>query len=167
MFTKFYPSSAGYRSHCTWYRSSSWYIWDIVTLWRTNVRNHWHTHKYSLAPSSTTTSRSWWAVRTPHTQDPVWTPQYRTPTQTTWQEEHTGTKCEVISHNTWILNFFSPVFSPWWGKFFGSGNFENFWPHMGFPPELFFQKSSIFSNKSHRWHLVVRLSAERSVYRNV
>ena len=66
-----------------------------------------------------------------------------------------------------IWNFFSPVFLEWWGHVFGSVNFENFWPHIGFPPELFFQKSSIFSNKSHRVGLVVRLSAERSVYRNV
>ena len=63
-------------------------------------------------------------------------------------------------------NFFSPVFLGWWGHVFGSENFEKFWPHMGFPPEILFQNSSIFSNKSHRWCLVVRLSAERSVYKD-
>ena len=47
-------------------------------------------------------------------------------------------------------NFFSPVFLGWWGHVFGSEIFEKFWPHMGFPPELFFQKSSIFSNISYR-----------------
>ena len=64
----------------------------------------------------------------------------------------------------WI--FFSPVFLAWWGHVFGSENFEKFWPHMGFPPEIFVRKSSIFSNKSHRWCLVVRLSAERSVIKD-
>ena len=69
--------------------------------------------------------------------------------------------------NLKFWNFFSPVFLGWWGHVFGSESFEKFWPHMGFPPEIFFQKLSFFSNKSHRWCLVVRLSAERSVYINV
>ena len=36
-------------------------------------------------------------------------------------------------------NFFSPIILGWWGNVFGSENFENFWPHMGFPPKLFFE----------------------------
>ena len=72
-------------------------------------------------------------------------------------------KCRSIQN----FKIFSPINLPYRRKWTGSEKIEKFWPHMGFPPELFFQKSSIFSNKSHRTCLVVRLSAERSVYINV
>ena len=45
---------------------------------------------------------------------------------------------------------FSPVNFPYWGEWNGSENFEKSEPESGFPPELFFQKSSIFSNISYR-----------------
>ena len=91
-----------------------------------------------------------------------------------WNPGLTGDRleCWPLHHRSlWvdrnILKFFTPLKCPYWGHVFGSENFEKFWPHMGFPPELFVRKSSFFSNKSHRWCLVVRLSAERSVYINV
>ena len=49
----------------------------------------------------------------------------------------------------WI--FFSPIVSGWWGDVFGSENFGKFWPHIGFSTKVFFQNSSLCSNKSHRW----------------
>ena len=39
----------------------------------------------------------------------------------------------------WI--FFSPVFLGWWEDISGSEKSENFWPHMGFWPKLFFKNS--------------------------
>ena len=69
-----------------------------------------------------------------------------------------------LYRNSFFWNFIFAYHPRVEGDCFGSENFEKFWPHMGFSPKLFFQKSSFFSNKSHRWCLVVRLSAERSVW---
>ena len=43
-----------------------------------------------------------------------------------------------------ILKFFSPVFLGCSGDKTGSVNFEKFWPHMGFPPEIFVSEIIIF-----------------------
>ena len=45
---------------------------------------------------------------------------------------------------------FTPVKCPCWGHVFGSEKFQKSQPESGFPPELFFKKSSIFSNISYR-----------------
>ena len=45
---------------------------------------------------------------------------------------------------------FTPGICPIWGHVFGNENFQKSQPESGFPPELFFQKSSFFSNISYR-----------------
>ena len=56
-----------------------------------------------------------------------------------------------LKHST-FQNFeiFSPVNFPCWGDVFRSENFQKSQPESGIRPELFFQKSSIFSNISYR-----------------
>ena len=60
---------------------------------------------------------------------------------------------QLVGHGT-FRNFeiFTPANSPYWGEFFGSEKFQKCHLESGFPPEHFFQNSTIFSNKSHSCH---------------
>ena len=56
----------------------------------------------------------------------------------------------LLDEGKFRKKIFTPAKCPCWGHVFGSEKFEKSEPESGFPPEIFFQKSSIFSNISYR-----------------